>query len=125
MRQDVLIKLELLEQKHLQILGQQLQKLMRELNKFYQESQSILKDFKLFPIEVDLPNTSLELQHESITNPFAQSEYKDEEEKCGKDDGEIESELLAEFNEFKLKDEQFNLLHDDQPDDQSENLINF
>lgn len=111
MRQDVLVKLELLEQKHSQLLAQQLQKLMREFNRFYEDSQAILKDnSKLFPIEIDLPKTSLdlELQNQPIA---AFVEYRDEDEERaeikatgnGKEEDDlIEPELLAEFNEFQL-----------------------
>lgn len=111
MRADVLVKLELLEQKHSQLLAQQLQKLMREFNRFYEDSQAILKDNKLFPIEIDLPKTSLdlELQNQQPTSAFV--EYRDEDEEQperktssnGKDEDDlIEPELLAEFNEFQL-----------------------
>lgn len=112
MRQDVLIKLELLEQKHSQLLAQQLQKLMKEFNKFYEDSQSILIDNKLFPIEIDLPKTSLDLkiqnQPSAIFYEFRDEENqikKDDDEKVNRnkeDDDQIESELLAEFNEFQL-----------------------
>lgn len=109
MRSDVIVKLELLEQKHSQFLAQQLQKLMRQFNKFYEESQAILKDNKLFPIEIDLPKTSLELESELQTQQSAFSEYRDEENEQksnSKDEDDlIEPELLAEFNEFQLGNE--------------------
>ena len=109
MRSDVIVKLELLEQKHSQFLAQQLQKLMRQFNKFYEESQAILKDNKLFPIEIDLPKTSLELESELQTQQSAFSEYQDEENEQksnSKDEDDlIEPELLAEFNEFQLGNE--------------------
>lgn len=103
------MKLELLEQKHSQLLAQQLQKLMREFNRFYEDSQTILKEnTKLFPIEIDLPKTSLDL--EQSQQPIAAfAEYRDEEEErteakaSGKEEDDlIEPELLAEFNEFQL-----------------------
>ena len=110
MRGDVLIKLELLEQKHAQLLAQQLQKLMSEFNRFYEDSQAILKDNKLFPIEIDLPKTSLDLELQSQPATAAFGEYRDEDEdrpgderKTSKEeDDQIEPELLAEFNEFQL-----------------------
>ena len=110
MRSDVIVKLELLEQKHSQFLAQQLQKLMRQFNTFYEESQAILKDNKLFPIEIDLPKTSLELESElRNSQPAAFSEYRDEENEPksnSKDEDDlIEPELLAEFNEFQLGNE--------------------
>lgn len=113
MRGDVLVKLELLEQKHSQLLAQQLQKLMREFNRFYEDSQVILKDNKLFPIEIDLPKTSLDLELQNQQTSTAFVEYRDEDEdreerlerkaSNGKEDEDlIEPELLAEFNEFQL-----------------------
>ena len=119
MRQDVLIKLELLEQKHSQFLAEQLQKLMREFNRFYEDSQSILKDNKLFPIEIDLAKTSLDLEIQNQKQQQQQStafiEFKDEDDdtnridtadeqdKSNEDDLLNEPELLAEFDKFQLE----------------------
>ncbi|ESN91862.1 hypothetical protein HELRODRAFT_187613 [Helobdella robusta] len=54
MRSDVLVKLELLDNKHVQDIVFQLQRLVSGLAKYHRESHEVLKKADVFPIEVDL-----------------------------------------------------------------------
>ena len=55
LRSDVQVKLELLDNKHVQHVVQQLQRLLSHLTNFYDECHKLFTDqSRLFPIEVDL-----------------------------------------------------------------------
>ena len=53
LRSDVLVKLELLDNKHFQDMVFQLKRLLEGLAKFHIQTQEIVSQEKLFPIEVD------------------------------------------------------------------------
>ncbi|ESO07936.1 hypothetical protein HELRODRAFT_75092, partial [Helobdella robusta] len=53
-RADVLVKLELLDNKHVQDTVFQLQRLVTSLARYQTENSTVMKDNQLFPIEVDL-----------------------------------------------------------------------
>ena len=53
LRSDVLVKLELLDNKHFQDMVFQLKRLLDGLAKFHIHSQDIVSQEKLFPIECD------------------------------------------------------------------------
>ncbi|XP_062918689.1 PRKCA-binding protein [Mobula hypostoma] len=59
MRKDVLEKIELLDQKHVQDIVFQLQRFVSAMSKYYDECYAVLKDADVFPIEVDLSKTML------------------------------------------------------------------
>jgi len=54
LRSDVLVKLELLDQKHVQDIVHQLQRLITALAHYHTECHEIMKKTRIFPIEVDL-----------------------------------------------------------------------
>ena len=54
------MKLELLDNKHVQDIVFQLRRLMAGLTTFHVECQELMKDAKLFPIEVDLTRNSFQ-----------------------------------------------------------------
>merc|ERR1712062_131014 len=58
MRSDVLVKLELLDNKHVQDIVFQLQRLVTAMAKYHNECHSILKEADVFPIEVDLSRST-------------------------------------------------------------------
>ncbi len=60
LRSDVLVKLELLDNKHVQDIVFQLRRLMSGLTTFHTECAELMKDAKLFPIEVDLTRNSFQ-----------------------------------------------------------------
>ncbi|XP_031554221.1 PRKCA-binding protein-like [Actinia tenebrosa] len=59
LRQDVLIKLELLDQKHVQDIVVQLQRFVSAVAVYHDSAYSVLKDANVFPIEVDLTRGAL------------------------------------------------------------------
>lgn len=54
MRSDVLVKMELLDQKHVQDIVFQLQKFVSAMAKYHNDCHGCMKDAVVFPIEVDL-----------------------------------------------------------------------
>jgi len=66
LRSDVLVKLELLDNKHVQDIVIQLQRLVSNLADFHSKTLALLKENNLFPVEVDLSRNAF--QYES-TNP--------------------------------------------------------
>lgn len=69
-RSDVLVKLELLDQKHVQDIVTQLQKLLNALAKMYSESYSILSECPLFPLELDLSANCKFEYPDPLTSPY-------------------------------------------------------
>ena len=70
MRSDVLVKLELLDQKHVQDIVSQLQKLLNSLAKMYTESYNILSECPLFPLELDLSANCKFEYPDPLTSPY-------------------------------------------------------
>ncbi|GLG95766.1 PRKCA-binding protein [Gryllus bimaculatus] len=60
LRSDVLVKLELLDNKHVQDVVWQLQRLVAGLAEFHEETLTLLKGSSLFPIEVDLTRSAFQ-----------------------------------------------------------------
>ncbi|KAG7460045.1 hypothetical protein MATL_G00217150 [Megalops atlanticus] len=79
MRKDVLEKIELLDQKHVQDIVFQLQRFVSGMSRYYDECYAVLKEADVFPIEVDLSRTMINYggQSQSYT------EEEDEEEGGG------------------------------------------
>lgn len=59
MRKDVLEKIELLDQKHVQDIVFQLQRFVSAMSKYNDQCYEVLKEADIFPIEVDLAHTTL------------------------------------------------------------------
>lgn len=108
-RADVLIKLELLETKHLQDIVCQMRRLMQQLATFHQDVSNTQTGQKLFPIELDLSKSSLSVQREQPTavdllyseyrdKPDHDEEEADEEEEVGEEHLAFQNELFAEFD---------------------------
>ncbi|KAL2775622.1 PRKCA-binding protein [Daubentonia madagascariensis] len=83
MRKDVLEKMELLDQKHVQDIVFQLQRFVSTMSKYYNDCYAVLRDADVFPIEVDLAHTTL-------AYGLNQDEYMD-----GDDEEEEEEEDTA------------------------------
>ena len=60
LRSDVVVKLELLDNKHIQDVVWQLQRFVSSLAYYHTQILEILNENKLFPIEVDLAKSALE-----------------------------------------------------------------
>ncbi|XP_022195367.2 PRKCA-binding protein isoform X4 [Nilaparvata lugens] len=76
LRSDVLVKLELLDNKHVQHVVWQLQKLVAGLVAFHQDAHELIKSNSLFPIEMDLTQTAFQY---NTTQTVAQYEDEDDE----------------------------------------------
>ncbi|XP_078388231.1 PRKCA-binding protein [Cetorhinus maximus] len=77
MRKDVLEKIELLDQKHVQDIVFQLQRFVSAMSKYYDECYAVLKDADVFPIEVDLTKTMLNYSPKDV---YTEAEEEDEKE---------------------------------------------
>ncbi|XP_043213166.1 PRKCA-binding protein-like isoform X1 [Amphibalanus amphitrite] len=60
LRSDVLVKLELLDQKHVQDIVFQLQRLITGLARYHQQCYDLMKEHQYFPIEVDLSQSAFQ-----------------------------------------------------------------
>lgn len=69
LRSDVLVKMELLDNKHVQDVVWQLQRLVAGLAEFHGDTLALLQGNSLFPIEVDLARSAF--QYKS-TSPVVQ-----------------------------------------------------
>ena len=72
-RSDVLVKLELLDNKHVQDIVHQLRRLMGNLTQFHLDCHKLFDGVKLFPIEMDLAKSAFQ------TTEAAAAEYQDQE----------------------------------------------
>lgn len=73
LRSDVMIKLELLDSKHVQDIVHQLQRLISAFAKVHLECYDLLKENVIFPIEVDLSKSC------AFTYPESYTQEDDEE----------------------------------------------
>lgn len=80
LRSDVLVKLELLDQKHVQDIVFQLQRLVSALSQYHSDCHGVMKGSCIFPIEVDLSRSTFHYPDPSV------SPYQDEEEEDEEDD---------------------------------------
>lgn len=69
LRSDVLVKLELLDNKHVQDVVWQLQRLVAGLAEFHGDTLTLLQGNSLFPIEVDLSRSAFQY---TSTSPVVQ-----------------------------------------------------
>jgi len=80
LRSDVLVKLELLDNKHVQDIVFQLRRLMAGLTTFHADCAELMRGAKLFPIEVDLTRQSFQYKSTMPVVPNDGEEEDDEEE---------------------------------------------
>ena len=80
-RSDVLVKLELLDNKHVQDIVQQLRRLMANLTQFHLDCHKLFHGVKLFPIEMDLAKSAFQ------TTEAAAAEYQDQEPEVAREAG--------------------------------------
>ncbi|XP_026718048.1 PRKCA-binding protein isoform X4 [Athene cunicularia] len=87
MRKDVLEKIELLDQKHVQDIVFQLQRFVSTMSKYYDDCYAVLRDADVFPIEVDLARTTLNYGQKDMYTDGAEEEGGSEKrEGSGKED---------------------------------------
>lgn len=78
LRSDVLVKLELLDNKHVQDVVWQLQKFASGLAKCHAESRDLLSEAALFPVEVDLSRSAFQYKTGTAIQPSDDDEEEDE-----------------------------------------------
>ncbi|XP_033631010.1 PRKCA-binding protein-like isoform X1 [Asterias rubens] len=86
LRSDVMVKLELLDQKHVQDIVFQLQRLVSAMATYLQDCHKQMKVAEIFPIEVDLLRTTINYD---TSDQFNDDDEEDEEE-------EVDAVLEAE-----------------------------
>ncbi|KAK1155411.1 PRKCA-binding protein-like [Acipenser oxyrinchus oxyrinchus] len=102
MRKDVLEKIELLDQKHVQDIVFQLQRFVSGMSRYYDECYAVLKDADVFPIEVDLSRTML--NYGGQRELYAEDEGDEEQPEEGQ--GELgDGDARQEENGEKLIDD--------------------
>lgn len=72
----MLVKLELLDQKHVQDIVFQLQRLVTALSQYHQDCREALKETAIFPIEVDLCKSTFQYKDPSQPSPYQVGESK-------------------------------------------------
>ncbi|CAI9723642.1 PRKCA-binding protein-like isoform X2 [Octopus vulgaris] len=80
MRSDVLVKIELLDQKHVQDIVFQLQRFVSAMSKYHSDCHSVMKEAVVFPIEVDLSRSTLTYDHSNDFNDDDGDEIEEGEE---------------------------------------------
>lgn len=93
LRADVLVKLELLDNKHVQDVVWQLQKFASGLAKYYANSADLLSAVTLFPVEVDLSHSAF--QYKS-TGPQSVQDNEDIDEFEPEQKQEVKEEVLID-----------------------------
>uniref|UniRef100_A0A669D2Z3 PRKCA-binding protein n=1 Tax=Oreochromis niloticus TaxID=8128 RepID=A0A669D2Z3_ORENI len=101
MRKDVLEKIELLDQKHVQDIVFQLQRFVSGMSHYYNDCYAVLKEADVFPIEVDLSRTMINYS----SQPFSYTD-EDEEEEGGGEGGGSSAGRQAENGAEKLIDDE-------------------
>lgn len=101
LRSDVLVKMELLDQKHVQDIVLQLQKLISALSKFHNECHGLMKDNVLFPIELDLSKTCTFQYPDPTVSPYQDEDEEEEDDACI----EASNELLLDMESEKAAEE--------------------
>lgn len=113
LRADVLVKLELLDNKHVQDVVWQLQKFASGLSKYYANTRELLDSATLFPVEVDLSQSAFQYKStgpqtlednddtEYLDDPEVKDEGKPSDDVFMLDTSEPNSLLMPEFNDLK------------------------
>ncbi|XP_057366690.1 PRKCA-binding protein-like isoform X2 [Daphnia carinata] len=78
LRSDVQVKIELLDNKHVQDVVQQLQRLLNHLTTFYDQCHQLLDGQRFFPIEVDLSKGAF--TYESVSGLLQSQDDEEPEE---------------------------------------------
>ncbi|XP_029491924.2 PRKCA-binding protein-like isoform X1 [Oncorhynchus nerka] len=105
MRKDVLEKIELLDQKHVQDIVFQLQRFVSGMSRYYDECYAVLKDADVFPIEVDLSRTMINYGSQSRSFTEEEEEEEEAEEGGGSEEQDGGAGKQAENGAEKLIDD--------------------
>ncbi|XP_054709950.1 PRKCA-binding protein-like isoform X2 [Uloborus diversus] len=80
LRSDVLVKLELLDQKHVQDIVFQMNRLLTALSQYNQNCYNLMQETNVFPIELDLPQTTFQYSETSASSEFHDDDDDEEED---------------------------------------------
>jgi len=100
MRADVLVKLELLDQKHVQDIVFQLHRFITALDKYHKDCNEVMKEADIFPIEVDLALPTLR----GSTNDDQDDQDDENEEDNGDDLFHDEPQSLSSIQQKLTED---------------------
>jgi len=81
LRSDVQVKLELLDQKHVQDIVFQMNRLLSALAQYNDNCYQLMQETNVFPIELDLPQTTFQYADAALP-----SSYHDEDDEEDEDD---------------------------------------
>ncbi|XP_035219993.1 PRKCA-binding protein-like [Stegodyphus dumicola] len=82
LRSDVLVKLELLDQKHVQDIVFQMNRLLSALSQYNENCYRLMQETNVFPIELDLPQTTFQYSDTTLTPTYHDDDEEEEEEDC-------------------------------------------
>ncbi|CAH1105321.1 unnamed protein product, partial [Psylliodes chrysocephalus] len=126
LRADVLVKMELLDNKHVQSLGGHLVKVIKGLSELHTKTLELFNGPALFPVEVDLSNSAF--QYKSTT-PLVQDNSEDDKDiDEGEEIIEIEDDLIADLTKSNAtvdRLENTEMLLPDLPTDDIQNEPNY
>ncbi|KAJ8944340.1 hypothetical protein NQ318_016147 [Aromia moschata] len=98
LRADVLVKMELLDNKHVQSLGGHLVKLIKGLSELHSNTVQLFSGPALFPVEVDLSNSAF--QYKSTTPVVQDNEEEDREiEDCEEVNENEDEDLICSLRQ--------------------------
>ncbi|CAL1527465.1 unnamed protein product [Lymnaea stagnalis] len=98
MRSDVLVKMELLDQKHVQDIVFQLQKFVTAMAKYHTDCHDVMKNAVVFPIEVDLSRGTFTYDSANNFNDGGDDEEEeedDDDEMIGQDAPDAQGGVLT------------------------------
>lgn len=95
MRSDVLVKMELLDQKHVQDIVFQLQKFVNGMSYYHNDCHKILKEADVFPIEVDLSRSMFASRPAGEYVPDEDDDDEVEEAKAAVENSAVTGDLLG------------------------------
>lgn len=99
LRSDVLVKLELLDQKHVQDTVFQLQRLVTALSLYHNDCHNIMKETNIFPIEVDLSRSTF-VYDANNSYHAGENEVDDDDELMQAEEAkEEEPSLIGDLND--------------------------
>ncbi|XP_049956675.1 PRKCA-binding protein isoform X1 [Schistocerca serialis cubense] len=98
LRADVLVKLELLDNKHVQDVVWQLQRLVAGLANFHGETYKLLQGRSLFPVEVDLSRSAFQYKSAGVPTQEGTEEEDDDDLLHADEAKENDSTLIPELN---------------------------
>ncbi|XP_077979463.1 PRKCA-binding protein-like isoform X2 [Glandiceps talaboti] len=97
MRSDVLVKLELLDQKHVQDIVFQLQRFVSGMSNYHEDCHKQMKEADVFPIEVDLLRTTFNYDRANEFNDHEEDEEEEEGEEVKEPEpqGPVEGKIIS------------------------------